>query len=74
MVSRTINDLYYVVAVNSVTLPPGEPLLAIGAALAVALLAAAAPALEAIHSAPQLRCAPRCWRGARDASPWRCWA
>ena len=54
MVSRTINDLYYVVAVNSVTLPAGEPLLAIGAALAVALLAAAAPALEAIHSAPQL--------------------
>jgi putative ABC transport system permease protein len=54
MVSRTINDLYYVVAVNSVTLPAGEPLLALGAALAVALLAAAAPALEAVHSAPQL--------------------
>ncbi len=54
MVSRTINDLYYVVAVNSVTLPASEPLLAMGAALAVALLAAAAPALEAIHSAPQL--------------------
>jgi putative ABC transport system permease protein len=54
MVSRTINDLYYVVAVNSVTLPPGEPLLAIGAAVAVALLAAAAPALEAIHSTPLL--------------------
>ena len=54
MVSRTINDLYYVVAVNSVTLPPAEPLLAIGAAVAVALLAAAAPALEAIHSSPQL--------------------
>jgi len=54
MVSRTINDLYYVLAVNSVTLPPGEPLLAIGAAVAVALLAAAAPALEAVHSTPQL--------------------
>jgi putative ABC transport system permease protein len=54
MVSRTINDLYYVVAVNSVALPPGEPLLALGAALAVALLAAAAPALEAVHSVPQL--------------------
>ena len=54
MVARTINDLYYVVAVNSVTLPPGEPLLAIGAAVAVALLAAAAPALEAVHSTPQL--------------------
>lgn len=54
MVSRTINDLYYVVAVNSVTLPAGEPLLAIGAALAVALVAAAAPALEATHSLPQL--------------------
>ncbi len=36
------------------TLPKGEPLLAMGAALAVALLAAAAPALEAVHSAPQL--------------------
>jgi putative ABC transport system permease protein len=54
MVSRTINDLYYVVAVNSVTLPAGEPVLALGAALAVALLAAAAPALEAVHSTPQL--------------------
>jgi putative ABC transport system permease protein len=54
MVSRTINDLYYVVAVNSVTLPAGEPLLALGAALAVALVAAAAPALEAVHSTPQL--------------------
>jgi putative ABC transport system permease protein len=54
MVSRTINDLYYVVAVNSVTLPAGEPLLALGAAFAVALLAAAVPTLEAVHSAPQL--------------------
>jgi putative ABC transport system permease protein len=54
MVSQTINDLYYVVAVNSVALPAAEPLLAIGAALAVALLAAAGPALEATHSAPQL--------------------
>jgi putative ABC transport system permease protein len=54
MVSRTINDLYYVVAVNNVALPPGEPLLALGAALAVALLAAAVPALEAVQSAPQL--------------------
>jgi putative ABC transport system permease protein len=54
MVSRTINDLYYVVAVNSVALPAAEPLLALGAALAVALLAAAAPALEAVHSTPQL--------------------
>ena len=54
MVSRTINDLYYVVAVNSVALPAGEPLLALGAALAVALLAAAVPALEAVQSAPQL--------------------
>ncbi|HEY6457292.1 MAG TPA: FtsX-like permease family protein [Steroidobacteraceae bacterium] len=54
MVSRTINDLYYVVAVNSVALPAGEPLLAMGAALAVALIAAAVPALEAVQSAPQL--------------------
>ncbi len=54
LVSRTINDLYYVVAVGSVTLPASEPLLALGAALAVALLAAALPAMEAVHSAPQL--------------------
>jgi putative ABC transport system permease protein len=54
MVARTINDLYYVVAVTSVTLPPWEAPLAIGAALIVAWLAAAAPALEAIHSTPQL--------------------
>ena len=54
MVSRTINDLYYVVAVNSVALPAGEPLLAMGAALGVALLAAAVPALEAVQSTPQL--------------------
>ncbi|HTY94605.1 MAG TPA: FtsX-like permease family protein [Steroidobacteraceae bacterium] len=54
LVSRTINDLYYVVAVNSATLPAAEPVLAVGAALAVALLAAAAPAWEAVYSAPQL--------------------
>ena len=54
LVSRTINDLYYVVAVNSVTMSPSEPLLAIGAALSVALLAATAPAAEAVHSPPQL--------------------
>ncbi len=54
LVSRTINDLYYVVAVNEVSLPAGEPLLALGAALAVGLLAAGVPALEAVHSAPQL--------------------
>ena len=54
MVSRTINDLYFVVQVSSVQLPPHEPELALGAALAVGLLAAAAPALEAINSAPQL--------------------
>ena len=54
LVSRTINDLYYVVAVNSVTLPAGEPLVALGAALAVAWVAAAAPAIEATYSAPQL--------------------
>ncbi len=54
MVSQTINDLYFVVAVNSVSLPPGEALRALGAALAVALLAAAGPALEAVYSPPQL--------------------
>jgi putative ABC transport system permease protein len=63
MVSRTINDLYYVLAVNSVALPAGEPLLALGAALAVALLAAAVPALEAVQSAPQLALRPSVLEG-----------
>jgi len=54
LVSRTINDLYFVVAVNEVSVPPGVVLEALGAGLATALVAALLPALEVAGSAPQL--------------------
>ena len=41
LVSRTINDLYFVVAVNEVVLPPTTFIKAILAGLGVALVAAA---------------------------------
>jgi putative ABC transport system permease protein len=54
LVSRTINDLYFVVAVNEVLIPPFAIVKALGAGLGVALFAAALPALEVANSAPQL--------------------
>jgi putative ABC transport system permease protein len=54
LVAGTINDLYYVVAVNTVTLPFASIVKALLAGIGVALLAAAIPALEAAHAAPQL--------------------
>lgn len=54
LVSRTINDLYFVVAVNQVSVPAGALLEALGAGLATALLAALLPALEVAASAPTL--------------------
>ena len=54
LVSQTINDLYFVVAVNEVSVPPGALLEALGAGLATALVAALLPALEVAGSAPQL--------------------
>ncbi len=54
LVSQTINDLYFVVAVNAVSVPPGTLLEALGAGLATALVAALLPALEVAGSAPQL--------------------
>ena len=54
LVSRTINDLYFVVAVNQVSVPAGALLEAFGAGLATALFAALLPALEVAASAPQL--------------------
>ena len=54
LVSRTINDLYFVVAVNEVVLPLGSLVKAFFAGLGVALLAAALPAIEVANSAPQL--------------------
>jgi putative ABC transport system permease protein len=54
LVSQTINDLYFVVAVNEVSVPPGALLEALGAGVATALVAALLPALEVAGSAPQL--------------------
>lgn len=54
LVSRTLNDLYFVVAVNSVSLSPGAALEAVGAGILAALVGALLPAWEATHVAPQL--------------------
>jgi len=54
LVAGTINDLYFVVTVSRVTLPAGAILKALAAGIAVALIAAAVPALEAASSNPQL--------------------
>ena len=54
LVSRTINDLYFVVAVSEVVVPAIAIAKAIGAGLGVALFAAAVPALEVANSAPSL--------------------
>jgi putative ABC transport system permease protein len=54
LVTRTINDLYFVVAVNELALEPGSVAKAVLAGLGVALAAAAIPAAEVARSAPQL--------------------
>ena len=54
LVSQTVNDLYYVVAVRHVTLPAAAVFEALGAGLGTALVASLLPALEAAGSAPQL--------------------
>lgn len=54
LVSRTINDLYFVVAVNAVSVPATTLVKALGAGLATALAAALVPALEVAASSPQL--------------------
>ncbi len=54
LVSGTINDLYFVVAVNETTLPASSIVKALLCGLGVALAAAALPAAEAANSAPQL--------------------
>lgn len=54
LVSRTINDLYFVVAVNEVVVPTIAVIKAVGAGIGVALFAAAVPALEVANSAPSL--------------------
>jgi putative ABC transport system permease protein len=54
LVSRTINDLYFVVAVNEVVIPTLAIVKAVGAGIGVALFAAAVPAIEVANSAPSL--------------------
>ncbi len=54
LVSQTVNDLYYVVAVQQVALPAGAVFEALGAGLGTALVASLLPALEAAGSLPQL--------------------
>jgi putative ABC transport system permease protein len=54
LVSQTINDLYLVVAVRGVSVPPAAILGAVSLGLATALVAALLPALEVAFSAPRL--------------------
>ncbi|MHB8812049.1 MAG: FtsX-like permease family protein [Steroidobacteraceae bacterium] len=54
LVSQTVNDLYYVVAIRQVTLPAATLIEALVAGLGTALIASLLPALEAADSAPQL--------------------
>jgi putative ABC transport system permease protein len=54
LVSRTVNDLYYVVAVQQVAVPRGTVIEALAAGLGTALAASLLPALEVAGSAPQL--------------------
>ncbi len=53
-VTRTINDLYFVVSVNEIDLAPGILLIAAGLGIAAALLATLVPALESARTMPQL--------------------
>jgi len=54
LVSRTINDLYFVVSVREVALPASAIIKAVLAGLGTTLVAAALPAIEVAGSAPQL--------------------
>jgi len=54
LVSQTINDLYFVVSVNAVTVPVSGVVTALCAGPATALAAALLPALEVAASAPRL--------------------
>ena len=54
MVSRTINDLYFVLSVQELSVDPRSIGIAIALGIGVAVVAALAPALEAARSAPSL--------------------
>ncbi|HSH03459.1 MAG TPA: FtsX-like permease family protein [Anaerolineae bacterium] len=53
LVTRTINDLYFVVTVQSVAVPPSTLVKGIVIGLLAALLAALVPAVEAMRTSPQ---------------------
>jgi putative ABC transport system permease protein len=53
-VTRTINDLYFVVSVSEVDPEPVTLVVAVGLGIAVALFATLVPALEAARTEPQL--------------------
>jgi putative ABC transport system permease protein len=54
LVSQTINDLYFVVAVNETVLPPSSVVKALLAGFGTALAGAWLPAMEVAGSSPQL--------------------
>jgi putative ABC transport system permease protein len=54
LVSRTINDLYFVVAVSETTLPMSSVIKALLGGVGTAIVAALLPALEVAGSSPQL--------------------
>lgn len=54
LVARTINDLYFVVAVTEVTPSSRSALIAFAAGIVAALIGAAIPAVEAARTAPRL--------------------
>ena len=71
LVSRSINDLYFRVAVTDVTLDAGSFAKAAGAGVLVTLLAAAVPALEAASQRPALSLLRGSLeREARRIAPW----
>ncbi len=54
MVSRTINDLYFVLSVRELSVDPWSIGIAVALGMGVAVIAALAPALEAARSPPNL--------------------
>ncbi len=54
LVTRTVNDLYFAVSVQSLALPPGVLLQGLGLGIAATLVAALGPAYEATSAPPRL--------------------
>ncbi len=65
LVSRTINDLYFVVAVNETTLPASSVVKALLGGFGTALAAALLPALEVAEAPRSSVSGVRYWRRAR---------